>query len=194
MSLDSKWLELLKVTGWKAFALALTCGLFLLAARLEMIPPLADWMKQAAVFVLILCGSLAVVSAFSSVFEIFAVRTRFVQWGRRAQERQAVRKYLPHVTPKEREIFAYLLAHKQKTLTGDSDGGYANTLISRRFLVPSLQPGQVFSVTEMPFIVPDHIWEVLEQNKTAFPYTPQIDDEGETGVEGEPWRVHWMAR
>jgi hypothetical protein len=110
----------------------------------------------------------------------------------RRQEKKAVSDYIPHMTPKEKEIIGYLLANNQKTLEADQDGGYANTLISRRIIVLYGQKGQMFRGTHTPMIVPDHVWEVLVKHKSDFPYaTPKLTP---GAVEPPPWRIPWMAR
>ena len=92
------------------------------------------------------------------------------------------------MTETEREIIAYLLAHNQKIFTNTPDCGHANTVVSRGIVVVALRAGQPFTYYEMPFRIPDHIWEVLKQYQTEFPYTPP--PRGET--QPPPWRRGWM--
>jgi hypothetical protein len=62
MTPDPKWLEILKASGGQSASLAVACGVFLLVAHLGWIPEPYPWMVQAAVFVLILSGMLAITS------------------------------------------------------------------------------------------------------------------------------------
>jgi hypothetical protein len=70
-----------------------------------------------------------------------------------------------------------LLARKQKSFTTAADGGHAMLLISRGIVVRALAPGQVFYESDMPMMIPDHIWRVLEAHIDQFPYTPPDDGE-----------------
>src|ERR1035438_7219151 len=47
------------------------------------------------------------------------------------RSKREVERYIPHMTTKEREIIAYLLAKNQKTFLAAIDGGHAATLLSR---------------------------------------------------------------
>lgn len=100
---------------------------------------------------------------------------------------KAFRDYIPYMTKKEREIFAQLLHENRKTFTAEADGGHAATLLGRRFVVVLATRGQQISFEDMPFTVPDHIWDVAAEHKADFPYKPSPDG-------ANAWRVHWMAR
>jgi hypothetical protein len=108
----------------------------------------------------------------------------------RIRAQREVAEYVPHMTAKERQIIAYLLAHNQTMFTNTPDGGYANTLISKGIVVCALRPGQTATYYEVPFGVPDHVWRILAEHRAEFPYTPP--EPGETAP--HPWRVHWTAR
>jgi Super-infection exclusion protein B len=140
---------------------------------------------------LILFGCLAVASFLSALFKFFPIQKWFLHWITIHRQKRAARNYIQHMSSKERQIIAYLLAKNQKMFTCASDGGYAATLISRAILVRALQSGQVFRMDDMPMAVPDHIWDVLLAHKDQFPYRPE---RGERGAEVEPWRVPWMVR
>jgi hypothetical protein len=190
MTINPKWLEILKASGWQTAAGASACALFLLVAHWGWLPPLEPWMVQLAAFALLLLGFLTLASFISSALKVFPASAWFVHWVTIRREKKAAREYIPHMTPKEREIIGFLLAKNQKMLTVDSDGGHAVTLISRKIIVRGLQPGQVFHMTDMPMYVPDHVWDVLAAHKDQFPYHPPARGERET----HPWRVPWMAR
>jgi hypothetical protein len=117
-------------------------------------------------------------------------RTKLARlWAIRRAKHQ-VAKDIPQMTPREREIIGYLLAKNQRMFTNTADGGYANTLISKKIVVCALLPGQVFTQFEVPFEVPQHVWNVLVKHKAEFPYTPPKAG----GAEPHPWRVHWNVR
>ena len=55
-------------------------------------------------------------------------------------------------------------------------------------------PGQRLSGENMPFAIPDHVWDVLAQHKAQFPYTPRRRQDG---IEPHPWRAlagFWSRR
>jgi Super-infection exclusion protein B len=191
MTPDPRWLEILKASGWQTAAVAAASGLFLIAMNLGWLPTVEPWMVLLAAAGLLLFGCLAVASFLSALFQFLPIHQWIVHWITIHRQRRAARDYIQHMTSKERQIIAYLLAKNQKMFTCASDGGYANTLLSRGILVRALRPGQVFNVEEMPVAVPDHIWDVLLAHKDQFPYSPE---RGERGGEVNPWRVPWMLR
>ena len=183
MAADPRWLEILKAGGGQAAAAAIACGLFLLAASKEWMPPPEPWMIHGAVFGLALFGLLAVVAVASAANRLFPVRVWFLHYYNRRQRKRLAEAYIPHMTPKEREIIGYLLNKNQKMFTAAHDGGYAVTLISRGIIIRALQGGQGFYQDDTPFAVPDEIWEVFVAHKDKFPYT-RDDEEYVT----HPWR------
>lgn len=191
MNADPRWLEILKASGWQTLALTAAAALVVYGNAKRLFPaPLPAWAIQIAEVVFVVCGCLSL----ASIGPALARWWLKVPWAtakrsfliRREQLRVA--EYIPHMTQPEREIIAYLLAKNQKTFTGAADGGYANTLIARRIVVCALQRGQTFSPDEVPFTVPDHVWEILLKHKTEFPYTPPSLG----ATEPHPWRVSWM--
>ena len=186
MILDSKWLEILKASGWQTTAIAAACGLFLLLARWGWLPPLAPWMVQIAAFGLVLCGLLAVTAILSST----PVKKWIGHWVTIHKQKHDVRDYIPHMTERERKIISYLLAKNQKMFMTEEDGGYAATLISRGIVVYALRNGQAYSRVYTPFAIPDHIWSVLMEHKNDFPYSPHPPGENEL----HPWAIPWMTR
>jgi hypothetical protein len=188
MSPDSKWLEILKASGWQTSAIAVACaGLFgLIRFGLLQSPGALPLFLVAAAG--IVCACLAVASMLSALFRFIPPGRWILHWQKIARERHAVKSYIPHMTEEERGIVGYLLARNQKMFTGASDGGNATTLISRGIIVQALRPGQIFTSEDMPFAIPDHIWDVLAHHRDQFP-SDDLDPDAPY-----PWRVHWMAR
>jgi hypothetical protein len=190
MSPDPRWLEILKASGGQSASLAVACAAFLILARVGWIPELYPWMIHAAAFVLVLSGLLALTSFITAFLKSIPLHKWAVRW---LHERRAAReqeKYLDHLTTEERKIIAYLLHHNQKMFTGADDGGYAVTLISRGIIVRAMNRGQVASAEDVPYAIPDQVWDVLIRNKAKFPYQPP--PRGKT--EPYPWRVPYMLR
>ncbi len=190
MAPDPRWLEILKASGWQNAAIAVACGLLLLTSSWEWLPPLPPLVTIAAAFGVLLFGCLALASMASAALRFFPVGIWIVHYVNRRRDQRDVRDYISHMTEKEREIIAYLLAKNQKTFTAALDGGHAATLISRQIVVRALAPGQVSSQEDTPFAIPDHVWTVLAAHRDQFPYTPSPSGEAEP----HPWRINWMAR
>jgi hypothetical protein len=108
------------------------------------------------------------------------------RWALR-KARRRIERELAYLTPKEREIFGYLLANNQPMFDCTHDGGEASTLISKGFVVCALLPGQSVTPYGVPFRIPDHVWAVLVKQRSEFP---------NTWKDGEPypWSISWMAQ
>jgi hypothetical protein len=190
MTPDPRWLEILKASGWQTTALTAAFGLFLLAGRTGWLPPLAPWMIQLAALGLLVSGCLALASMGAASVKFFPIQI-WLKWfiDVRRNKRQII-NYIPHMTQKEREIIAYLLAKNQTTFTAAADGGHAATLLARGIVTVIYAPGQQLDRENIPMMIPPAVWDALVKHKKEFPYTPVKRD----GVEPHPWRVHWMAR
>ena len=190
MNPDPRWLEILKASGGQSASLAVACGFFLLFARLGWLPEPYPWMIHAAAFLLILSGMLALTSFVTAFLKSIPIH----KWAVRSfHERRAAReheKYLDHLVDEERKILAYLLHHNQKMFTGAADGGYAVTLISRGLVVRAMNPGQQASAEDVPWAIPDHVWNILVRNRHKFPYRQPRQGQ----VETHPWRIPWQLR
>ncbi len=131
----------------------------------------------------ILSGAILITESSIYVWQHVTTRTKARQFQR------YVAALIPSMTEEEKGIIGYLLAKDQRVFTNSPDGGHATTLISKRIVVPAVVPGQTFSYYEMPFKIPDDVWEVLIAHKAEFPYMPPDDGESER----HPWRRHWAA-
>jgi hypothetical protein len=88
---------------------------------------------------------------------------------------------------RHKNIIGYLLAITEKMFEYTSDGGAANTLISKRIIVCALLPGECAADYEVPFKVPDPVWDVLVKHKADFPSTWKTGDPF-------PYAISWMSR
>ena len=100
------------------------------------------------------------------------IQVWIVHWIEIQRSKRGFRGYIRHMTPKEREIIAYLLAKNQKTFTAASDGGHARTLLSRGIVIILARDGQLLDPENVPMTIPDHLWDVLQKHKDEFPYKP----------------------
>jgi hypothetical protein len=101
------------------------------------------------------------------------------------RERVRVENEIPKMNAKEREIVGCLLAKNQRTFTNTGNGGHTNRLLSKGMVVLAVGRGRVFSQSEVPFEVPEHVWEILLEHKSKFPY---VAPKG--GCEPYPWRIY----
>jgi hypothetical protein len=191
MTLDAKWLEILKASGWQTSFLAVAFGAVLLVMHMGFLVSPSPWFTALCALAFAICLSLALASIGHAIADFLQPRKWLAEWIFVRQQRKAVREYIPFMTKHEKEILAYLLAKNLKIITTDQDGGFATTLISRGILRCALRPNQAYTVAEVPLAVPDHIWDELIKQRETFPYTPPNRRDG---VEPHPWRVPWMAR
>jgi hypothetical protein len=189
MGADPRWLEILKASGWQTAALTAASALILYGNAKKLLPaPLEPWMIQGAEVSLLVFGCLFLASIGTSIVKASSGPRAMLayRWAiRRAQHQVA--KDIPSMTFKEREIIGYLLGNDLKMFSSTADGGYANTLISKRIVVCGVLPGQVVTGFQVPFKVPEHVWEVLVKHKAEFPNTWKTGDPF-------PWSVSWMER
>lgn len=191
MNPDPRWLQILKASGWQTFAIALACGLFLLAESRGLMPPAESIVKQSVIFLLLISGCLALTSIFSNSLKFFGISYRIRRYAHKRKEQKTLEEYIPYMTDHERIIIGYLLEKNLKTITAESDGGYASTLLSRGIIRPIGTRGQHVDLTRMPMAIPNHYWDILVKNREQFPYEP-MEYEGQEDV--EPWHIPWMVR
>lgn len=181
---DAKWLEIIKATGPQALAISIATGIFLFLEVTDVFGVLDLWVRPAVTFIFLLSSCLALVAFVKTI----GVDKSISIWRKRRANKEAVRRYIPHMTSKEKEIIGYLLSRNQKVFVAATDGGYANTLIARGIVMIALRPGQVFEDDHIPMCIPDDVWEVLLELRDNFP----MGDPNKN--EPHPWRVPWMAR
>jgi hypothetical protein len=169
MTLDPRWLEILKASGWQTAAIAVAGGAFLLIARLGWMPPLAPWMIQLAWAVLLFSSLLAIASLINATFTFLQPKRWILHWIGIRRERRAAEAYVSQMTDRERQILGYLLEKNQSTFVADADGGYAMPLVSRGIIVKALRPGQVYDMSNCPWVIPEHIWQVLLTHRADLP-------------------------
>lgn len=192
---DAKWLDFLKA-GLPAFlGLAAGCGATVYLNREGLLPaPLPEPIALALAVVALISGGLALGLLLAAIYRAIAwfVKPRYE--GHLYKKRDAKRKrefiaYIPYLSPKERQIFGFLLHHNRRTFTNTSDCGYAAELLSLGYVQMIGRNGQRVEYWSVPFGVPDPVWEALEENRDAFSYVPQQVSWRDRGNgEPEPWR------
>jgi hypothetical protein len=193
----SKYLDLLKASGWQTGAIAAAAGLFLYLSQAGVLPPLdPPWVVLIVWAIIFVCGALAAASLGSTLQAgARSLLARFKRYQAYRTAEQAFRDYVPHLTEEERIILGYLREKNQKTFVADHDGGYANMLLARGFVVYIGTRGQSFDIDKVPMAVPDHVWKVIQEMPEQFPYKPEFSDRTRgRKVEVEPWRIPWGAR
>jgi hypothetical protein len=193
MALDlDKFTDALKsaitAAGVYKLAFALVAGTYWFVATRGIIPDANSWEIRAAAFATLLFAFLWLGNIAAVLLDFFQPRVWVAHFFTVRGEKAFLRSYISSMTPKEREIIGYLLAHNQKLFIAAQDGGYALPLISQRIARLALQSRQVFDSENTPFVIPDHLWSVLVTHKEQFPHKPL------SSREPDPWRIPWMAR
>lgn len=189
MTPDPKWLEILKASGWQTTALAGALGLFLILLHTGLVPKPSDplWVYVPALAFLIF-AFLSLAAIGDALVKVVEPVRRINLWRAKRHDQQKVRDFIPYMTDADKKIIAYLLHHRQKIFPAADDGGYAAPLIAKGIVRLAGVPGQRVDFNRVPFEIPDHIWDVLEQHSDQFPYAPPKDEKG------YPWAVSWLVR
>jgi len=189
MPLSPQWLDILKASGWKTASIATAAALLMYFNAKKLLPtPLDSWVIEIAEVALLVCGCLWLASVISAAVSASKpLKLRIARYWAMRKATREVEEAIPEMTIVEREILGYLVAHNQRHFTGAQDGGYANTLISKRIVRFAALQGQVCHIDDCPFEIPKHVWEVLNRHKEHLVTNHQ---------EGQPypWRVPWNAR
>jgi hypothetical protein len=138
----------------------------------EYIPPFdPEWLLHLDVFAFLVSAGLLI---FSLLEHIYMFTASYVSCALKQRRNVAIaEKTFATLLPKEKEILGYLLHHNQRVFECTSDGGYASTLLSRRFVRIFAVAGQQFDYFSVPFIVDDDVWTAMRKNPGAFPYIEQ---------------------
>lgn len=196
---DAKWLDFLKAGLPAFFGLALACGAAHYLDHLGLLPmAIPDVVGLSIALVGLLSGGLAIGLLAAAIYRAIAWLLRPWHEGHLYRRLVAKRKrefvsYIPFLSDKEREIFGCLLHFKRRTFTNTSDCGYAAELLSLGYVQMIAKGGQHVERWSVPFGVPDHVWEALEENREAFPYSPRPGSRRDRGSgDLEPWRKPGM--
>jgi len=194
----SKTIDLIKASGWQNAMLSLAAGLYIWCSHNSYVPPLeGGWAAVAYAFAFI-TAALAVASLGAQLQRLcgFLLKIARVWYLHRAVGRR-FRNHIGYFDEHERRIFGYLLHYKLKAFEVAVDGGYANKLIAQGFVIRIAQAGQVFGMDDMPVMVPEYVWSVLEERRADFLHMPVYSDDSRHSrhrTEVQPWRVPWQLR
>jgi len=167
-----------------------SCGGLLYLSITDLIPGMENLVPLLWIATFI-AAALAVAAFLSDLEQ--RVRRWGAVWERHRARKNAAREfrsYLPFLSDKERQILGYIREKKLKTFEAAMDGGYANGLLARRFIVQIAAPGQVFNEQSATMAVPDFVWAILQEQPDHFPYKPEYSG-GRDSVETQPWRKPW---
>jgi hypothetical protein len=144
----------------------------------------------AALITAVLCSCLAVTGSIAGFWKATAHARQLLlrQWFEH-REKKRIERDMEFLNPKEREIIAYLLAHKLRVFEVLPDGEQAATLIAKGYVVwTSRKPPALHR--DITVEIPLYIWEVLSKHQSNFPYHPLAKSENRPN----PWRTPWIAR
>lgn len=131
----SKFVDVLKASGWQTGAIALAAGLFLYLSKVGLLPPLEPWMLLIGWVIVFAFGALSAASLATACQN--GVKAGWDWWQRRQARAAAERRFvedIPTLTEDERQILGYLRHHRIRTFDSDIDGGYACTLLSKGYV------------------------------------------------------------
>jgi hypothetical protein len=166
---DAKWLEFLKAGGLAFFGIALASGAFLYLEHVALVPALPAWAQDILVLVFLLTTCLTVSTVLGAIWNFFEPHVMFATAVDNHRRRRFIRQRIAYMTPEERHIICYILAHNQTVFTATRDGGRATTLIASRILEMTGADGQVATYHKVPFAVPEIVWTELVKQRDKFP-------------------------
>lgn len=183
----SKLTDLLTLSGWRAGSLGLAALLFILSSRVGLLPKIGDEVTLVVASIGFIGLGLGCASAAQAIAsEISAWRSR----RRRAQQikehKETFCRDIMTFSEVERAIFGCLRSRNTRSFTADPTGDRASTLIGRGYIERSTRPGQMVSMQDAPFVIPEHIWQVVVQRPDDFPWREE-DHLGRRGAR-PPWR------
>jgi hypothetical protein len=180
--------EILKLNGWRALFIGIASLGLIAASEMKFLPDLGSWwIVFAIVGFLALAGAAASCAEWASKNYTERKDEKKAQAGkakRLEDHRQQFIRDIPRFEKIERDIFGYLRVHNQNTFTASMDGDLAAGLLGRGYVRLAVLPGQHVDVLATPFIVPEHIWDIVVARSEDFPY--EASDRG-FGRERMPW-------
>lgn len=173
--MDSGWLEILKASAWQLLGLSLALSVFWLLVRFEVLPPSdSQFVIYGLPLAILITAGLGLASLVEQVGKWLAAALKKHQekkerWQKIADHQRKFAEHVNFMTVNELAIYGYLLKHNRKSFTATMDCGYAASLYKRGFIQSDAQHGHSYGISEFPFSVPDHIWQVLEEKRDQFP-------------------------
>jgi len=91
-------------------------------------------------------------------------------------------------------MFCHLVESLQTDIHDELDKSdvrqaYSQDGRSKGYIVCSMRPGQVAPNWDVPFTVPDNVWEVFSEHKESFPC-----EASKRTVADCPWAIPWEQR
>lgn len=183
---SAQWFEFIKSPPRILFGVALFSLSILFAKRWNYLPP-EGWEFWVAMLGL-LSASLFISTALAALKAPASWIWHLVRdWQLKRTHADQFERDIPFFHDQEKKIYGWLLTNNRKWFEAAQDGGHAASLIGKGYVVFNVQHRQPVHPEDVPMIVPDHIWKVLEKCRSQFPKV--LEDDG-----AHPWRVSWMAR
>jgi hypothetical protein len=180
--------DILQLRGWRAFFIGVAAFALIEASRRKFIPDLGNWSIVIAIL-----GALSLALAAASGVEWLSGKVS--AWKARREAASAIEdlraqfvRDIATFSKSERDIFGYLRTRNQRTFFASIDGDLASTLLGRGYVQLSIRGKQQVDVTAAPFIVPEHIWEVIVSRPEDFPYEEPKDVGRRRRM---PWHSPW---
>lgn len=182
-----KIIDLLKTGGWQSFFVGLALLVFLLLQSWGVIDTTSVPYIVPIVWLLAFFFLGIATASLGDQIKLHFQNKRKARDRRRYEldQRKAFIDDIPHLTEREKQIFAYLIAKNQKWFDADSTGEYASGLVAKGYIVSIARPGSYYTINGFPFEVPNFVWEEIQVRKELFPYLAVNRSRG--GGEKAPW-------
>ena len=151
--------------------LALACLAFMILARFNLFH-IEPWMTTAAVAAMLAFGALWLASVGKGIVETVPIHHWVQDWFTIRRVKREVVDYIPFMTPKEKQIIAYLLHKNQKSFDCAADFGHAASLAGRKIVTFNAFRGQQARESSVPAKIPDYVWRCWWRTATSFPTRP----------------------
>lgn len=167
--------EFLKLRGWRALFIGVAAFALIEASRRKLLPDLGNlWI------VIAILGAISLALAMASGAEWLTLRVS--EWQVRRKAAKAIEDHkaqfirdIRTFSKTERDIFGCLRTKNQRTFFASMDGDLASTLLGRGYVQLSIRGKQQVDVMAAPFLVPEHIWDVIVSRPEDFPYEEPKD-------------------
>ncbi len=179
---DGRWLEILKQGGVTLLMLAAACGLIAYLGHIHILA-FPSWVFEALLSGSILFGLLAVGAAITAVGR--SVGRWWTGMMKTRESRRTILKQIPLLTLEERNIIGDMIGRgaNGKTVYGMSP--IINALVSKGFLRVAVAPGMRYDIRTMPVIVPEDVWDLVNDHRDQFPPPPERSTQSRS--------TDWMA-
>lgn len=160
--------DVISTSGIYKFAIAFSCAAYWYFAEIGALPGAESWEIRLSAAGAMLFGALWLAGVFLGAWKLSKATEKIKYKLYICSEKKRVQEYIPYMSEKDRLFVAHLLAKNEKTFVTDMNGGNAVNLIAQRLIYRTALSGHTYNMLRCPYEVPDHVWDVLQENKDYF--------------------------